>query len=380
MKATWISSLAIILMAIFIGGHQRRRIDELEKELGRKRESVAWSGGRSNRGDPDSPKVRARETRPSAEEAFGAAMEKLVVRNQAVAGAAVVMDHREAFDEIMKLNLEGQLRFLELVARADDPKFSDDLWRCVMVNLCLCAMADRDPAVALECIVDVDERIGEFYEDRFVPDPMRGYCLARLLETDLDTGLEALVALEERQEFRGSWQDQQVKQALVRAAREEPGAVLAVASELPGSGAEDVCQMVAEGAANEAECGRVFRAARREGVADQVLPALCDGLARRGGWRGLADWLGGHTLSDQEKLAAAGAIVQRTKEEEVIEVARWCAGYLPDSDVRDRMLWDFGRAWGSSDPEAAMAFLQQQGIDEARVAELEVMESPERFD
>lgn len=380
MKVTWISCLAIILLAILFGRHQRGRIDELERELGRMREAVAWSGGRPQRGRPDSPKVRTREPRPSAEEAFDAALEKLVVRNQTVTGAAVVLDQRKAFDEIMKLDLEGQLGFLERVAQANDPKFSDDLWRCVMVDLCLCAMADRDPAAALEIILHVDERVGAFYRDRYVSDPMRGYCLARLLETELDAGLQAMAELEEGQEFRGSWRDQQVKQALVRVAREEPGAVLAIASELPGSGAEDVCQMVAESAANEAECGRVLQAARSAGVVDQVLPALCDGLARRGGWRGLADWLEGRELGDQEKLAAAGAIIQRTRNEEVIEVVRWCAGYFPDSDVRDRMLWDFGRVWGSRDPEAAMAFLQQQGIDEARVAELEAMESPERFD
>jgi hypothetical protein len=46
----------------------------------------------------------------------------------------------------------GQKELISLLAPFADPWFTDDLYKCDLINICLCAMADGHPEAALEIL------------------------------------------------------------------------------------------------------------------------------------------------------------------------------------------------------------------------------------
>jgi hypothetical protein len=377
------TSLACIILciaALIFGKRQSSRIVELEQRI-----ATTEVPFRLERPSPDDAgadyrsKYRQREASLSAAEVFETVLSLVQIRSVS-GGPQVVMENREAFQAMLKLDLAGQKELIRLIATSDDPRLvngRDTLQKCEQINVCLCAMADRHPKVALEYLRNCDERIGKFYRNRMEPDAMISYAIRRLCEHDPAAGLNELVTQADMSDSESGFHATDI---LAKVAESEPELALETIARLPVGSRVEPLRRILEKTDSDEECTRRFQSLRNglrddPGAMETAFSTLFRNVSKRNmSWRKSADWIEALNLSDVEKIRVANGL--RGLGEGGVdghpEPTQWLADYLPPSKERSFILWLNVRQgiWGAMDPQAAEEFLRKNSIDEEEMKRL----------
>lgn len=372
--------LCLCIAALSFGKRQNSRIADLEQHI-----ATTEVPSRMERPGPHDAeadyrgKYRQREATLSAQEVFETVLSLVQIRSVSN-GPQVVMENREAFQAMLKLDLAGQKELIRLIATSDDPRLVNDrdtLQKCEQINVCLCAMADRHPKVALEYLRNCDERIGKFYQNWMEPDAMISYTIRRLCEHDPVAGLNELVTQSGMSDTKGGFHATDI---LVKVAESEPELGLETIARLPVGSRVEPLRRILETTDSDEEGTRRFQSLRA-GLRDDpsametAFSTLFRNVSKRNNsWRKSADWIEALSLSDEEKLRVVQGL--RGLGERGVdghpEPTQWLADYLPPSKERSFILWLNVRQgiWGAMAPQAAEEFLRKNSIDEEEMKRL----------
>lgn len=372
--------LGIVVAALLVGMRQHKKISELEQKTAAMTTAGKLgelSQPRDRFGIVPQGKTHVRPVTPGAPEVFRTVLGLLDTKtHKAVSGGSnSAIDHPEILAAIMKLDLAGQNELIALVAKSGDPKFSDDLYKCMLINLCLCAMADRHPEVALEFLNHADERIGRFFNHRMGPEPMIHYVMRRLCDLDPVAGMNALAASVSKD--AGLWSGEEVAEMISTSMEREPDLALETIGKLPESQQLDSWRIVAEQAGTQEDCERVFRHLFEKPLSDRAKmtgilgPLFANVRKRVESWDEFAAWLGDMNLSDEMKKSVAPALQRAGALGEEKKIAKWLLDSLPPSKERDYLVWRTTTGfWEASAPAEAAMLLREQGIDPEEMLEL----------
>jgi hypothetical protein len=377
---TALACILLCIAALIFGKRQNSRITDLEQRI-----ATTEVPFRMERPNPDDvvadyrSKYRQRLATLKAPEVFETVLSLAKTRN-VIGGPQVVMDNREAFQAMLKLDLEGQKELIRLIATSNDSRLAkgrDTLRKCEQINVCLCAMADRHPKVALEHLRNCDEWIGKFYQNWMQPDHMIDYTIRRLCEHDPTAGLKELATQAGMSDPKGGFHATDI---LIKIAETDPELALETIPRLPVASRVEPLRRLLEKADSNEECTRRFQSLR-QGLRDDsaametAFSTLLGNVSQRNkSWRKSADWIVALNLSDEEKLGVAKGL--RGLGEGGVdghpEPTQWLADYLPPSKERSFILWLNVRQgiWGAMDPQAAEAFLRKNSIDEEEMKRL----------
>jgi hypothetical protein len=379
---TALACLFLCIAALIFGKRQSSRIADLEQRIAAAMVPVRMELRRSaDDGNADHRgKYRQREATLSAPEVFETVLSLVQIRSVSN-GPQVVMENREAFQAMLKLDLAGQKELIRLIATSDDPRLDnhgrDTLQKCEQINVCLCAMADRHPETALEHLRNCDERIGKFYQNRMGPDAMISYAIRRLCEHDPAEGLKELATQAGISDPKGSFRATDI---LISVAETEPELALETIPRLPVASRVDPLRIILSKTDSDEQCTRQFQSLRNvlrddPAAMETAFSTLLGNVSQRNkSWRKSADWIEALNLSNEEKLRVAKGL--RGLGEGGVnghpEPTQWLAEYLPPSRERSFILWFNIRhgIWGAMDPQAAEAFLRKNSIDEAEMKRL----------
>ena len=377
---TRIICVGMVMAALLLGMRQHEKIVELERKVEAVASPrVAREPGRRD-GGPETVRLgkpRVRPMAPGAPEVFRTVLGLLNpdTHRSVSGGANSAMDHPEIFAAIMKLDLAGQNELIALIGNSNDPKFSDDLYKCLLVNLCLCAMADRHPEVALEILNHANERIGRYFSKRMGPQPMIHYVMHRLSDLDPTAGMSALVASAAKD--ADSWSGNDVAELIASVLERDPQLALETIGKLPESQQVESWRVAVAKAGTQEDCERVFRQLFVKPMSNRgkmigILGALFGNVRKHApSWDGFAAWLGGMTLSDEMKKSVAPALERVVAHGEEEKIAAWLLDSLPPSKERDYLVWRTTIGfWAASGPAEAAALLREQGIDPEEMMEL----------
>jgi hypothetical protein len=379
---TSLACIVLCIAALIFGKRQHSRIAELEQRIAATEVPVRLERPSTDDAGSDyRSKYRQREASLSAPEVFETVL-SLVKKRNVMGGPQAVMENREAFQAMLKLDLAGQKELIRLIATSNDPRMvngRDTLQKCEQINVCLCAMADKHPEAALEYLRNCDEMIGKFYRNRMGPESMIQYAIRRISENDPVEGLEQLVL--EANTPNESGADYGMTETLISIAEREPDLVLQTIGRLPEEMQMDPLRRILEKTDSDEECTRRFQNLRN-GLRDDpaaletAFSTLLGNVSKRNqSWRKTAAWIESLNLSNEEKLRVAKGL--RGLGERGVgghpEPTQWLAEYLPPSKERSFILWDNARRgiWAAMDPQAAEAFLRKNSIDEEEMKRLE---------
>jgi hypothetical protein len=372
--------LVIVMATLLLGMRQQTRFAKLERKLAARSSPAASREPGRSPGDADAVrtgKSRVRPVPPTAAEVYQTVVGWLNTHGRGVnAGPSTVLDNRETFGAIMKLDLTGQRELITLLAASSDPKFTDDLYKCELINVCLSAMADSHPEAALEILDHADERIGRFYNNRMQPEGMVAYVLRRLCDHDPIVGLNSLVERVNR--IQSSWRESTIAEMISSVAERDPDLALATITRFQEDLQPESWRMLAEQARTDEECGRFFKQLRENplsnpGQLSGVLGPLFENVRKnRTSWTDFKGWLDEMNLSDEENLMIASTVVSPSEERgEEKEVAMWLLESLPESKQRNYLVWLTTIGFGDpSDPAFVSNLLQQQGINPEEMMKL----------
>lgn len=371
--------LGIVMGALLVGMRQQTRVADLERKLVDNSSQAPAREPDKNPGDAEiahTGKSRVRPVPPTAAEVYRTVVGLLETHGRGVSNSpSSVMDNREAFAAIMKLDLVGQKDLIALIRDSSDPKFSDVGYKHELFNVCLCAMADRHPDAALEILEHADDEIGRFYYKRMGPESMFAYLLGRLCDQDPFSGVTALVRVMNND--KDSWNGSTIAEMVSSVADRDPDLALETITKLPESLQQESWRMISDQAGTDEECRRVFEHLRENPMSDSgemngVQRALFTNVRKRAEtWKGFEDWLDGMHLSHEEKWGLAPVLESAAGWGEEHHVARWLLETLPESQERDYLVWRTTTGfWQASDPVAVSDLLQQQGINPEEMMKL----------
>lgn len=372
---TAFACLCLCIAALIFGKRQSSRIADLEQCIATSEVPVRMEL-RRNADDENADyrgRYRQRKATLSAPEVFEIILP--LVKNQgASSGPDVVMANREIFQAMLKLDLAGQKELIRLIITSNDPRLGnhrDTLRKCEQISVCLCAMADRHPEVALEYLRNCDEMIGKFYQDLMGTDGMISYAIRRLCEYDPTAGLNGLVAVAGKGDSESGFPATDI---LVKVAESEPELALETISRLPVASRIEPLRRILEETDSNEECTRRFQSLRNSlrddpAAMEAAFSTLLGNVSKRNmSWRKSADWIEALNLSNEERIHVARGLggLGEGGVDGHPEPTQWLAGYLPPSKERSFILWRNVRhgIWRHMDPQAAEGFLRKNSIDE----------------
>ena len=375
---TSFTCLAILIAALTLGRHQNERIATLEQRISSVR--AARRSNASSRIQMDAEVAyrtmyECKSAHAKAEDVFQSLLGFRAARKSVFAGAmdATAMENRDALQAVMQLNLSGLDELIQLIAHSKDPAFGrDELVRCEQIVLCLTAVAEADPARALDYVCHSKEQIGAFFEDRMSAEPLVKYLLIRLSDRDPQGALNALLRITSETPAMMSYESGSFRDLLGVIALQYPGPVLDAIQKLPGEKRTAVLEALGDHLESDHERTALFlalrdRCASQPAVMEEVLSSLCARFNQNGRSMGeLRQWVESLGMTDAEKLLAfrgLSTISFNGLPSEMEASAKWYASFLPESNARKVLAWAAATAWMQSDRAAATAFLREQGID-----------------
>lgn len=375
--------IILCIAALLFGKRQQSRIADLEQRSATVDPPVRMESRRPVETETTDyrSKYRHRDATMTAPEVFETIL-SLVQSRGVTNGPGVVMHNREAFQAMLKLDLAGQKELIRLIATSDDPRLGDSrntLSKVEQINVCLCAMADRNPETALEYLRNSDALIGKFFRNWGGPDAMIHYAIRRLCERDLAAGLNELVA-EARKDGEpiGAYQTAKI---LAGVAEHQPEMALETIPQLPDELRLEALKSVLTKADTDDERTRYFQIIRNGLRGDRKSLEVAfrtllhsyrnvRNQAEPRSWKDRAKWLEGLNLTDDEKMAYAPCEYGDDVAESP-DVARWVADFMPPSKERDFLIWMKTQGfWMAADAQAAKAFLRKHAIDEEEMQRL----------
>jgi hypothetical protein len=379
---TSLTCLGLLIVALLVGKHQKTQIAVMERRLTAVNSIELMMTARGGRDEPETnyrKKYQKRSVPPSAREVYQTVVSFLKTGRGVTSGPGAIMENREAFRAIMQLDLAGQQELIRLIARSDDPKFrGDPLYKCEQINVCLGAMADRHPEMALDFLRHHDEKIGRFYSERLEQAAMMNYAILRLCGRNPQAGLDALV--EQANPSSESWSADTTAQLLATVAKQEPERVLDTLGKLPADHRQASLRLVFSQVETDEVSTRMLQALRNQFSSDQAslktaLTGICQNMADRGkSWDHMLGWLENLHLTDREKLGAAYVVNNWMSNSSMQgqELAAQVLGFLPASKERNYLVWRAVTAFGDQDDLVARAdFLKQQNINHEEMLKLD---------
>lgn len=371
--------LALALLALTFGLLRQPRLAELKKQVA---EHVAKQGpDRTVNAIVDTETTRSFRSKKTTNGTSPAASLTSYIThkhsNSGVSGGAgSVMENREAFAEIMKLDLEGKHEFIRLVIRSEDTAFADNLHRAEAINLCLCAMANHNPEEALAYLLNSDEKIGSFYADRMPIDSMVLYITVRLADLNPSAASEELLKIASREKpiLNVDWYSQIIDSIADR----QPELAFETISRLPKDQQIPSWKAVIQKADTPEQLNNLFDAIRRTPLDDKAaLTGLLHQIFRQKrdddkSWTFFSTWLSERNLTEKEKQFVAPALVSVLDVHEPPKVAEWLINGLPQSQERDFLIWRMTQGyWEATDPVAASKLLEEHSINSEEMHKLD---------
>ncbi len=130
--------LCLCIAALIFGKRQNFRIADLEQRISATNVPFRMERPGSNKAVTDyRGKYRQREATLSAPEVFETVLSLVQIRSVSN-GPQVVMENREAFQAMLKLDLAGQKELIRLIATSDDPRLvngRDTLSKIEQINV-----------------------------------------------------------------------------------------------------------------------------------------------------------------------------------------------------------------------------------------------------
>ncbi|MFC7336876.1 hypothetical protein ACFQY0_06785 [Haloferula chungangensis] len=375
---TILTCLAIGLIALIIGLARQSRVADLERLVAANEAALAAKHAKSS---PESrslirPERRKSAERKSASEVLHYFINREDIPTQITSGAYAAIDNKPGFEEVLKLDLAGQHEFIKLVAESDSKAFGGDLYRCEAINLCLCAMADRNPELALDYLVESDSKIGKFYGEWMAPSAMASYSLLRISQENpqLAAARLAQIADNDWQVLEGGGNISEIINTIA-------DSDLALAAEtigkLPEAHQTESWRTLIQNAKTKDHSTQTLNAFRANPPSD---PAIANGLigplffklkGPETPWNEFQESLAELNLDETEISRYAPAISQTRQLGEEPEVANWLLNHLPPSQDREFLLWQTTQGfWEAKDPAGVAKFLQEQKIDPEEMTQL----------
>jgi len=375
---TSLTCLAILIAALMLGRQQNVRMAILEQRISSAR--AASPSNASSRIQTDAEvayrtKYERKFAHARAEDVFQSLLKFRAARTSVFAGAmdATAIENKVALQAVMQLDLSGLGELIQRIAHSKDPAFgTDGLVRCEQIVLCLTAVAESDPARALDYVCHSKEQIGAFFEDHMSAEPLVKYLLIRMSDRDPQGALDALLRITSETPAMMSYESDRFREIFGVIARQDPGPALDTIQKLPEERRLAVLEAVGDRLESDRERTALFlalrdRCASQPAVMEEVLCSLCAGFNRNGrSMDELRQWLEGLGMSDAEKLLAfrgLSTISFNGQPSEIEASAKWYASFLPDSNERNILVWACASAWMQTDRAAATAFLTEKGID-----------------
>jgi hypothetical protein len=368
---TLTACLAIVLVAMLIGSLRQPRLSALKLQADHHLTSKAgddMSATNDDSGSAPSIPTRRREKKQSPSAALDFYIAQIERGKGMKGGVFVAADNREAFAEIIKLDLKGMQEFIRLAVETDG---LDQIRRCEAINLCLCAMADRHPEEALDYLLNSDERIGKFYAGWSSTKSMVTYATVRLADVNPVAASEFLIKDSTLQPPAIS-PDAYAK-IIATMAERQPELAFETINQLPKETQHESWRTVIREAQTKEQCTHIFNAIRQNpidgtakttGILSQLFKQV---RSEAHSWNFFTSWLDDMKLSEQEKLEIAPAVARITDHQdnkEASKAADWILDSLPPSRERDFLLWKTTQGyWETTDLEAVKLLLSEQKID-----------------
>ncbi len=377
---TSLACLGILIVALIFGQRQGARIATLEQRISSARTVRPTKASRNARQDQVAAYRTNYVRRPSSEATAASVFQQLL--SSPDSGGAVIMgpqaalENREVMQTLMQLDRAELEKLIQLISRSESPVFQRP-FKSEKIILCLVAMADLDPRLALSYVTGSKERFGQLFDDDWLVGTMLNYVIVRMSDRDPQGALATLI--EHSEGDTGASQEQRVRELMGKIVLKDPGPVLDALEKLPEaqrSGIRDSFGILME---TDEERMALFQAAReRYGAQPAAMKGILTTLCKRFQFTRESalesrKWVESLGMTDPEKLLAfdglRGLSVPPEKGE---EFTKWFAKFMPESDERRVLVWKTSWMWAQEDGASAKAFLLELRIDGEEMIRLEM--------
>lgn len=369
MKTTF-ACVAIIILAIVFGRSQGARIKILENtRLSSRTAGSVMESRRAEREDNSGyrTKYARRDKDARADEVFERLLALKPGSGGSEMGPGAALQHREAMEAILQLDLKGVGELMALVYQS---KELAKRWpmQPVAATLCFIAMTERSPQAAFIHLTESKEWNRLFTPDHIQDDSMVSYVLARMAE---DSPQLAIDAMEKLKNSHKALKEESMRTFLSQIVRRDPSSALNVIAELPDADRERSYQMISYGMESDDERTALFLAARerfntRPAEIEEVLRSFSSRFNDAD--RPVAEtkeWLESLNMTEAEKqiVVEVGAHFSGDFNPDPVTRARWIAEFLRPSKERDRLIFGTLEPLMQADPPGISAIMRELGVE-----------------
>lgn len=378
---TSLTCLGILITALILGNLQGSRLEKLNQQVASS-ETAYRSKAYSRESSDQLPAYRSKYERSSnhavAKDVFQSLLEYRAGRTSTQLGdmASTTDRNKDALKAVLQLDLSGVKELITMISQSKDPVLKmNSAVKYEQITLCIIALADLDPAYALDYVINAENEIDPKVFRDYGTDRWMGYILIRLGDQDPQRALDGLVRLAE--DSAKPWSDDSVLTILAKMARQDPGLVLETIEQLPETKNQYFVESLAFQMESNDEFTALFLAFRDHFHSrPELMKAGLASLFRRfenarESPAELRQWVDSLAMSDAEKFLVFDSLDHITiSERDGDEYARWFAKFMPESNERKRLVWKACDYWGRTDAEKMWAFLAEQNIDPREVIQL----------
>ena len=369
MKTTF-SCVAIIILAIVFGRSQGARIKRLEDtRLSSRAAGSVMESRRAERQDHSG--YRTKYARRDKEATAGKVFDRLLALKPGSGGSEMgpgaALQHREAMEVILQLDLEGVRELMSLIYQS---KELAKRWpmQPVAATLCFIAMTERSPEAAFTHLTENKDWNRIFTPDHIQDSSMVSYVLARMAEDDPQRAVDSLQKLGKTSKAPN---DGSITDLLRQIAHRDPGLALDAISNMRSGEREKHYQMISYGMESDDERTALFIAVRerfnaRPAEMKEVLRSFSSRFNDAD--RPVAEtkaWLESLNMTEAEKqiVVEVGAHFSGDFNPDPVTRARWIAEFLRPSKERDRLIFGTLEPLMQADPPGISAIMRELGVE-----------------
>lgn len=368
---TSLACLGILIVALIFGQRQGARIATLEQRISTTRTVRPTKASREARQDHSVAYHSNYERRSSSEATATRVFQQLLSspdsRGAVTMGPRAALENRDVMQALMQLDRAELEKLIQLISQSESPVFRFP-FKSEKIILCLVAMADLDPRLALSYVTEGKERFDQLFADDWLAGTMLKYVIARMSERDPQGALATLIELSNGD--TGATQDQLVKELMGMIVLKDPGPVLDALEGLPEAKRSKIRDSFGILMETDEERMGLFQAAReRYGTQPasmkEILTTLCKRFQNtRESASESRKWVESLGMTAAEKLLAFdGLRGLSVPPENGEEFTKWFAKFMPESYERRQLVWKTSWTWVQKDGAGASAFLKELGID-----------------
>lgn len=291
-------------------------------------------------------------------------------------GPRAALENRDVMQAIMQLDRAELEKLIQLISQSESAVFRSP-FKSEKIILCLVAMTDLDPRLALSYVTGSKERFGQLFADDWLAGTMLNYVIAGMSDSNPQGALATLT--EHSDGNTGAPQDQRVKELMGMIVLRDPGPVLDALEKLPEAKRSEIRNSFGLLMETDEERMGLFQAARERYGAQpasmkEILTSLCKRFQfTRESASESRKWVESLGMTDAEKLLAFdGLRGLSVPPENGEEFTKWFAKFMPESNERRELVWKTSWTWAQEDGASAREFLKELGIDGEEMIRLEM--------